>query len=128
MLQDHRSHDVVDVQQMKDAEQANEEHEEKPNQTYGNNLDEIIRKLEESTDKMIQGVQDDLDEICGQLTGQIQNAPNDATMTPRRHVDASLPEPSEENLATLAHEILGVEYATQPSSLQPLMIRVEGIV
>ena len=115
---------MVDVQQVKDAEQqANDDKlssmvTERTTRNYENNLDDLIRKLEENTDKMMEGVQDDLDEICEKLTGKTR----DATVTPRRPVGVSIPEFSVGNLAALVHEIPGTEYAPD----RPLQIRAEG--
>ena len=87
----------------------------------------------------MQDVQDDLDAICGKLTGGVQNInlslndtadTGDDAATANSPEVASLPEPPEENLAALVHEVLGREYTsiplTQPRSQQSLHIRAEG--
>ena len=136
MLQDHRKHDVVDVQQVMDEKQVNKEKSSsvnKKNKRHYEKLDkfdELIQKLEESADKMMQDVQDDLDAICGKLTGDVQNinlSSTDDAATANSPEIASLPEPSEENLAALVHEVLGREYTSIPL-MQPtdLQIRAEG--
>ena len=82
---------------------------------------------------MMQDVQDDLNAIRGKLTADVQNInlslidTTDDAATANSPEVASLPEPSEEKLAALVHEVLGREYTSIPL-MQPtdLQIRAEG--
>ena len=92
MLQDHRSHDVVDVQQVKHNEDAMEKLkeflllskaklvsvEEEMEQNYENYIEEIrsqreelIRKLEERCEKMLQNVKDQMTKVKDDIRGDI---------------------------------------------------------
>ena len=92
MLQDHRNHDVVDVQQVKKHGEAETElklfllsskgklvaMEEEMKRNYENNIEEIqsqredlIRKLEEKYDKMVQDIKDRMTKLNHDIHGDI---------------------------------------------------------
>ena len=89
-------------------------------------------------EKCLRPPEDDLDELCGKLTEKTKevdftrdNRADDAVVD-NSLSDLSLPEPPEDNLAVLIHEVLGggggnaTNPFTQPCSEQTLQIRAEG--
>ena len=116
-----------------------------------NTSDEKIKRIEAEVRERVSGVriynyykyekslrrsEDDLDELCGKLTEKMKEVDFTRDNTTDESavdslLDLSLPEPPEDNLAAVVHEVLGGEgIATnllrQPCSQQTLQIRAEG--